>query len=156
MVQYIVKQSGGFLSVESEKGKGTTVRIYLPCCAEEKTPEIARLEKAPPGGHETILIVEDSPEMRRFLRTVLEGLGYSVLEAASAREAAALSSGFADGIDLLVADVVLADSTGIELVRRLRELRPGLPALYISGYAQDTAMVASVQESASRVSLEAF
>ncbi len=147
MVQYIVKQSGGFLSVESEKGKGTTVRIYLPCCAEEKTPEIARLEKAPPGGHETILIVEDCPEMRRFLRSGLESLGYSVLEAASAREAAALSSGFADGIDLLVADVVLADSTGIEVVRRLRELRPGLPALYISGYAQDAAMVASLQES---------
>jgi DNA-binding response OmpR family regulator len=146
-VQYIVKQSGGYLSVESEKGSGTAVRIYLPSCAQEKEPEVPRIEKAPPGGHETILIVQDSPEMRRFLRTALEGLGYSVMDAALAREAAALSSRFAEGIDLLVTDVVLADSSGLELARQLREARPGLPVLYISGSTHDSALLASVQES---------
>jgi two-component system, cell cycle sensor histidine kinase and response regulator CckA len=146
MVHQIVKQSCGFLSVRSEKGNGTTVSIYLPCSAAEEAQEISVLEDAPPGNHETILIVEDSPEVRRFLCTVLERLGYSVLAAASAREAAALSSGFADGVDLLVADVVLADSSGIELAGRVRERHPQLPVLYISGDTHGAA-VETVQES---------
>jgi CheY-like chemotaxis protein len=146
MVQHIVKRSGGFLSVQSEKGRGTTVRIYLPCSAGEKTPEIARAEKSAPGGSETILVVEDSPEVRSYLRASLEHLGYTVLAAASAGEAEALAGGLADNLDLLVADVVLADSTGVELARRLRESRPGLRALFISGYTEGPA-IERVQES---------
>jgi len=146
IVQHIVKQSGGFLFVRSEKGDGTTVSIYLPCFVGEKSPEISGLQKAPPRGHEKILIVDDSPEVRRVLHRMLEGLGYFVLEAASAREAVALSSGLADGSDLLVVDVELADSTGVELAQRLREPRPELPVLYVSGYPQGAA-IEGVQES---------
>jgi len=147
MVQRTVTQSGGFLSVESEKGNGTAVRIYLPQSTQDKTPDVPGLKRTPPGGHEAILIVEDSPDVRRLLRTMLQSLGYSVLEAASAAQAAALSSGHAGVIDLLVADVVLGDSTGVELARRLRESRPGLPVLHISGYAQDGAVLESMHES---------
>jgi CheY-like chemotaxis protein len=111
---------------QSKEGNGTTVRICLP---------------------RTILIVEDDPDVRRVLRTMLQSLGYSVLEAASATEAASLSSGHAGVIDLLVADVVLGGSTGVELARRLRESRPGLPVLHISGYAQDSAALESMHES---------
>jgi two-component system, cell cycle sensor histidine kinase and response regulator CckA len=144
MVHDIVKQSCGFLSVRSEKGNGTTLSIYLPCSAEGQTQEASVLEEAPTGNHETILIVDHSPEVRRFLHTMLKDLGYSALEAASASEVAALSSGIADSIDLLVADVALADASGIELARRLRESRPRLPVLYISG---DTSAIEGVQAS---------
>jgi len=110
---------------QSEERNGTTVRICLP---------------------PAILIVEDDSDVRRLLCTMLQSLGYSVLESASATEAAALSSDREGVIDLLVADVVLADATGVELARRLRGSRPGLPVLYISGYAQDSAVLESMQE----------
>ncbi|MGB9455070.1 MAG: response regulator [Bryobacteraceae bacterium] len=156
MVQQTVTQSGGYLSVQSEKGNGTTVRIYLPRSMGDKTPEASELNRTLPRGHETILIVEARPDVRRLLRTMLQSLGYSVLEAGSATEAAALSSGRAEVIDLLVVDVVPTDSTGVELARRLRESRPRLPVLYISGYAQDSAILKSAQESGAELLAKPF
>lgn len=141
LVQDIVKRNVGFLSVRSSKGDGTTVRIYLPAAAGEKTREIAEPKSAPRGGNETILIVEDNGELRRLLRARLEKLGYAVLDAASAAEAVELSNGRKDRVDLLVVDMVLPDSTGTELAQRLREGRPGLPALHISGYLENRAAV---------------
>ena len=145
-VLHIVKQSQGFLSVQSEQGSGSTIRIYLPTCAGEKTPEVVESEAAPPGGNETILIAEDNLEVRALLRTALEELGYSILESATAKEAAQLSSGFPGGIHLLIADLVLPDSTGIELAQQLQVWHPGLPVLHISGYGEGSAFD-SVQES---------
>jgi CheY-like chemotaxis protein len=140
MVQHIVKQSGGFISVESDKGRGTTVRIYLPAAASEKTEKIPGSRVTAPGGRETILLVENAPEVRALLSKALEDLGYTILAAASAGEAEALARGLAGHLDLLVADVLLEDSTGDELARRLRESRPRLRALFISGYTQGAAI----------------
>ena len=147
MVQYIVKQSGGFLAVESEKGHGTTVKIYLPRHAENEARPSDGPSAEPPRGHETVLVVEESAEMRRFLHTMLENLGYAVLEAASAREAEAWSGNFAEVIDLLVTNLVLADSTGMALAHRLRTARAGLRALYISGASEKAAAAAGGPES---------
>jgi DNA-binding response OmpR family regulator/nitrogen-specific signal transduction histidine kinase len=140
MVQHIVQESGGFLAVESQQGDGTAVRIYLPCSTGKKAPEVAESKATPAGGRETVLIAEDNTEVRRMLCAMLAGLGYRVLEAASATEAAGLASGLAGSIDLLVADLVLADSTGVELAQQFQERQPGLPVLYISGYAKADAL----------------
>ncbi len=141
MVQHIVKQSGGFLSIESAKGKGTTVRIYLP--AAPGTPagnsQTEQSDIAPFAGRESILIVEDEPDLRQLMREFLQRLGYAVLDAGSAAEATELSGQLNDGLDLLICDVVLPDSTGRELAERLRGSRPGLPVLYISGHPTEVA-----------------
>ena len=137
MVQHIVKQSGGFLSVESAKGRGTTVRIYLPVA---KASALADSRKAAESGvlpsseRETILIVEDDANLRNLMREVLDRLGYSVLDAGSATEAAELAANLDDRLDLLVADLVLPDSTGRDLAECLRESRPDLQVMYVSGY----------------------
>jgi hypothetical protein len=137
MVQHIVKQSGGYLFVDSAKGKGTSVRIYLPA-AETGTPAVDANTAASKGprasGGETILMVEDDPDLAFLMRDILTGLGYMALDARSAGEAAELSDGLADPIDLLLTDVSLPGSSGRELADFLRKSRPGLPVLYISGY----------------------
>jgi len=151
MVQYVVKQSGGFLSIESGKEKGTSVRIYLPAAGREasvETPETIERSSTPRGGHETVLIVEDDLDLRTLMRSILEGLGYAVLDAASAREAVKLSAGLKDRLDLLVADAVLPDSSGITLADSLRELRPRLPVLHISGYPEQVALDGAPQSGA--------
>jgi two-component system cell cycle sensor histidine kinase/response regulator CckA len=143
MVQHIVKQSGGFLSIESDKGKGTTVRIFLQAAEGEnlaESPGEGNAGQGPSGGHETILVVEDSGALRHLIRDLLESLGYSVLDAASAAEAVELASGVRDRLDLLIVDVVLPDSSGLELAECLRESRPRLPVLYISGYLEEQAI----------------
>jgi two-component system cell cycle sensor histidine kinase/response regulator CckA len=140
MVQHVVKQSGGYLTIESAKGKGTTVRIYLPAAEGERNVEPAKTvgsDAAPRGGGETILVVEDNLDLRNLMRDTLEGLGYSVLHAGSATEAVEVSNGLTGRLDLLVADLVLPDSSGRELADCLREWRPGLPVLYISGYLEE-------------------
>jgi len=137
MVEHIVKQSGGFLSVQSDRGKGATVRIYLPAAEAGQTAETTEPKRAPRGGHETLLIVEDNSELRRLLGVTLERLGYTVLDAASAGEALELADGREDGIDLLVADVMLPDLNGIQLASRLRKSHPGMPVLHLSGYSEE-------------------
>jgi CheY-like chemotaxis protein len=142
MVQHIVKQSGGFLSIESAKGKGTTVRIYLPA-APGGTPhdnsQPAPSDIALFGGHETILIVEDERDLRELMSEFLQRLGYAVLDAGSAAEAVELSGQLNHRLDLLICDLVLPDSTGRELAECLLESRPGLPVLYISGHPAQVA-----------------
>ena len=140
MVHQIVKQNGGFLRVDSTVGSGSTVRIYLPCAGRETVPDNRPSKSQPRGGNETILLVEDNADLRHLLVTLLENLGYAVLEADSAGEALQLSNGLCDPIaDLLVADVTLVDSTGTELARRLQTSRQGLSVLHISGYLEEDA-----------------
>ena len=139
MVRHIVKQSGGFLSVQSAKGKGTTVRIYLPLAGGEKAV-VAASQTALCGGMESTLIVTGDLELRSLLRDLLEGLGYAVLDAASAGEAMQLSQGLNDRLDLLVADATLPDSSGADLARRMRESRPDLSVLHLSACPEHKAL----------------
>ena len=137
MVQHIVKQNGGFLSIQSAQGVGTTVRIYLPAANDSTSApnlQTLPLDISAMSGRETILVVEDDAVLRNLMRDILQGLGYAVLDAGTGAEAAELSGNLDDGVDLLISDVLLPDSSGRELAEALLESRPGLPVLYISGH----------------------
>jgi two-component system cell cycle sensor histidine kinase/response regulator CckA len=137
MVQHIVKQNGGFLSIQSAMGVGTTVRIYLPAADDSlSAPNLQTrpLDTGAMSGRETVLLVEDDAVLRNLMRDILQDLGYAVLDASTAAEAAELSGNLDDGVDLLISSVALPDSSGRELAEALLETRPGLPVLYISGH----------------------
>jgi two-component system cell cycle sensor histidine kinase/response regulator CckA len=136
----IVKQSGGYIWVDSEVGKGTSVRIYLPRVrVVERTPaESRRFQPAStPRGSETLLLVEDEEGVRDLIREWLVGHGYEVLAAGNGVEALEVSSGFNGRIDLLLADVVMPQMGGPALAKRLTALRPETRVIYLSGYADE-------------------
>jgi len=135
----IVKQSGGYIWIYSEVGKGAAFKIYLPRVDERA--ERYKHEAAPaeiPGGTETILLVEDEDIVRRLAKQVLESRGYRVIEAASGKDAIRLAEDKPDAIDLLLTDVVMPEMSGRELAGRLASLRPEIRVLYMSGYTDDT------------------
>jgi signal transduction histidine kinase/ActR/RegA family two-component response regulator len=132
----IVKQSDGAVEIESESGRGTIVRIYLPLLENIDVPETALpATETLPGGTETILLVEDDPKVRRLIRHTIERQGYPVLEASSGSAALTLAKDH-DVIHLLLTDVVMPEMSGAELASRLSAIRPGLKVLYMSGYTE--------------------
>jgi two-component system cell cycle sensor histidine kinase/response regulator CckA len=134
----IIKQSGGYVFVQSELGRGTVFTIYFPRTdepSESLGPAPASL--ATIGGTETILLVEDEDSVRQLVRETLESRGYRVLESTNGRDALTLAAGHPDPIDLVITDVVMPGLNGHELVQQLQPARPGLKVLYLSGYAQD-------------------
>jgi len=134
----IVAQSGGDIAVESEVGVGTTMRVFLPRVAMRATATPAAMMAPPPGGHETVLLVEDEAFVRELVRDFLQASGYTVIEASCAEEALRFVSDPATPlIDLLVTDVVLPGLNGVRLAERLKTKLPSLEALYISGYPGD-------------------
>jgi PAS domain S-box-containing protein len=134
----IVKQSGGFIWIDSELGRGTCIRIYLPPVGE---PAAAPAEEAAPAiaarGTGTVLLAEDEVTVRRLAVRVLSRAGYTVLEAADGEEALRVAAAHGGAIDLLVTDVVMPRLGGRVLVSRLREARPAVPVVYMSGYTEE-------------------
>ncbi|MEI9974915.1 MAG: response regulator [Ignavibacteriota bacterium] len=154
MVQHIVKQNGGFLSIQSAKEEGTTVRIYLPAAPGSTPAADTQASDSVPKGHgETILIVEDDSDLRKLLCDSLEAWGYSVLDAGSAMEAAELAANLDDRLDLLICDVPLPDSADDAVVEALLRSRAGLPVLYISGHP---ALIAGSQDTGEAVLAKPF
>src|SRR5437870_50706 len=141
MVYGTVKQSGGFIWVYSEPGRGATFKIYLPrvdAPVESAAPP-APVER-PPRGSETVLLAEDEPAVRAIARQALERQGYTVLAAPSGADALALAAQHGATIHLLLTDVVMPGMSGRDLADRLTAQRPGIRVLYISGYT-DNAIV---------------
>jgi CheY-like chemotaxis protein len=137
----IVEQAGGTVTVYSEPGRGTTLKVYLPLVhATAEAPEARAPAGPPPRGSETVLLAEDEGAVRALARSVLEAHGYAVLEAADGAQALHLGALHAGPIHLLATDLVMPGAGGRELAERLLALRPGLKLLYISGYA-DAAVV---------------
>ncbi|MGB9631954.1 MAG: PAS domain S-box protein [Chloroflexaceae bacterium] len=137
MVYGFVKQSRGHVTIYSEPGRGTTVKLYLPRTVEDVAGYETGIEGAWPGGNETILLVEDDEAVRHFARQQLTSLGYRVLEAVTGPEALEII-GIGEEIDLIFTDIVMPGGmSGRELVEAARQVRPGLKVLYTSGYAEN-------------------
>jgi signal transduction histidine kinase len=132
----IVKQSGGDVWVHSEPGQGTTFKVYLPRVSSA-APAAGSLPTTLPQGSETLLVVEDADAVRALITRVLRETGYTVLEAESGDRALAVVADHAGPIHLLLTDVIMPGMSGLDLVARLEDLRPGTRALYMSGYTGD-------------------
>ncbi|HWB76470.1 MAG TPA: response regulator [Nannocystaceae bacterium] len=147
-VHGIVQQSGGTIWVYSEIGLGTVFKIYFPV-ADGHAPQpvdAPRSDGAELRGHETILLVEDDPQVRALAKSVLRRYGYHVLDAQTGGDALLLAEQHAGAIDLLLTDVVMPRISGRELTERLHAIRPGLRALYMSGYTDDAVIRHGVLE----------
>ena len=148
-VHGIVKQSGGHLAVYSEVGIGTTFKVYLP-----RLEQRPGLGKASPGqaemlrGSETVLLVEDEDGVRALGRHILQGSGYTVLEARDGSEAVRVAEHHRGRIDLLVTDVVMPRMGGREVAERLVGLHPGVKVLFLSGYTDDAVVRHGILEAA--------
>ena len=141
MVYGFMKQSNGHVSIYSEVGLGTTVRLYLPAHSTmpaDFTVAQAGAEGEPPRGRETILVTEDDPFVRAYVVSALEELGYRVIAAEDARQALSqLTEG--GEVDVLFTDIVMPGGmNGWELAERAQQIRPGLKLLFTSGYALET------------------
>jgi PAS domain S-box-containing protein len=135
-VHGIIKQSGGDIQVRTAPGRGTTFTIYLPATEAplplDERVVLADARTAVPG---TVLLIEDDDAVREFAREVLRSRGWRVLEASGPVEALTLCTEGDETFDVVVTDVVMPGLSGGELADRLEQLRPGVPILFVSGYA---------------------
>jgi len=136
----IVKQSGGYIDVESKLGEGSTFTIYFP---KARSLQVAGHEVRMPAsvitaGSETILLIEDLTELREMIATMLRAHGYRVLQARDGVDAVNVATSHFAPIDLIVTDVVMPKMNGPEAVRQIRVRRPEVRAIYITGYADPT------------------
>jgi len=133
----IVKQSGGTLAVESEVGKGTTIKVFLPRLARDDDHHQDGHARGSLKGVETVLLVEDEEAVRTLVREILRMHGYEVLEARHGGEAILISQRHQGPIHLLLTDMVMANMSGKELAEHLKPLRPEMHVLFISGYSEE-------------------
>jgi PAS domain S-box-containing protein len=135
----IVAQHGGWIEVDSQIDRGTTFHIQLPLSGQVSTPAAAAEFAAPRGGSETILLVEDEPDVREIVAGILEIHGYQVHSAGDGPEALAVWKERADEIDLLVTDILMPNGIkGTDLAARLRAEKASLRVIYSSGYSPDS------------------
>jgi CheY-like chemotaxis protein len=133
----IVKQSGGYVIVQSELGRGSTFHIYLPLVDGVSEQQSVSAPDPTHGGTETILLVEDEDSVRGLVRDTLSSKGYQVLEAENGEAGVAAAGRHSGKIDLVITDVVMPGMGGREMVKQLVESRPGTKVLYLSGYTED-------------------
>ena len=144
----IVKQSGGGISVESELGRGTTFRIYLPR-VDEVVPASQLAETVPAGvASETILVVEDEDGVRHMAQRMLESSGYTVLTARNAGEALLMLERQESLVRLMLTDVVMPGMSGPDLAARVAKTRPDLKVLFTSGHTENAALPRSLLDNA--------
>ena len=136
----VVKQSGGFIWVYSELGKGTAFKIYLPRVDEPAAcvPAV-HIPSSLSRGTETVLLSEDEEDVREVAREFLESAGYTVLQAPGGAAALEIAAAHEGAIDLLITDMVMPGMSGQELARQMRKLRDGIRVIYMSGYSEHAA-----------------
>jgi PAS domain S-box-containing protein len=145
-VYAIVQRAEGQIRIRSGLNQGTSFRVYLRQTAVAPGTKNAAPEKLPiPRGHETILLAEDEAGIRAMTRTYLEGLGYRVLEAANGTEAITLAKEYRGSIDLILTDVMMPGVRGDAVVKAIRQDRPGIQAILISGFAEGTRIDRSLE-----------
>ncbi len=133
----IVKQTGGYVMVQSEPGRGTTFQIYLPRAEGAAEKHSAPVAPTALGGTETVLLVEDEESVRQLVRETLTAKGYRVMEAENGESGMAAAARHDGKIDLVITDVVMPGMGGRELVKQLAQRRPDTKVLYLSGYTED-------------------
>ncbi len=138
MVYGIIKQHNGYIDVQSELGKGTTFNIYLPLTSltveEDKKPEDLPILK---GGTETILLAEDETYVRDFIKGILTGYGYKVIEAIDGEDAIKVLHTHKDKIQLAILDVIMPKKNGEMVHQEIKKVSPNMKVIFISGYATD-------------------
>ncbi|HYD54893.1 MAG TPA: ATP-binding protein, partial [Gemmatimonadaceae bacterium] len=148
VVHGIVTQAGGFVRVDTQQGRGTTITVHLPAhedaSAAAPTALVAPAAARRVQGGESILVVDDEPSVRSSMRRILERAGYVVTEAQSAEDALTLWRRHAGHFDLVVTDFMMPGRTGVELLAALSEERPGLRGLLVSGYTGSEVDVAEL------------
>lgn len=137
VVYGIVKQHNGNIDVYSELDKGTTFRIYLPIIEAEVEETKPKVISTPIGGKETVLIAEDNIDVRNYTKTVLEEFGYKVIEAVNGEDAINRFMENKDVIEFLLLDVIMPKKNGKEVYDAIKNVRPDIKALFMSGYAED-------------------
>lgn len=133
----IVKQSGGYVMVQSDLGRGSTFQIYLPHVEGRAEKHAAPAARAAVGGTETILLVEDEESVRQLVRDTLESKGYKVVEAENGESGMKAAVRHEGKIDLIITDVVMPGMGGREMAEEIVKKRPGTKVLFLSGYAED-------------------
>jgi two-component system, cell cycle sensor histidine kinase and response regulator CckA len=137
MVYGLVKQSGGFVWVYSEPGQGTAFKLYLPRVSRLPEARVPVVNRGIPRGEETVLVVEDDGLVRLLAGRLLASQGYTPIEARNGHEALALVRAGRGQVQLVLTDVVMPELGGAEFARRLAELQPDLPVLFMSGFTDD-------------------
>jgi len=140
----IVKQNNGQIHVQSESGRGSTFRIYLPRADGEAAEMRRPTEARNPRGHETVLLVEDEPSLLNLGKAILERHGYAVLAASGPAEALRMAGSHPGPIHLLITDVIMPEMNGQALRDRLGAVKPGSRCLFMSGYTGDMLSPAGV------------
>lgn len=147
LVQGILRQAGGDVTVKSTLGEGTTFRLYLPWVEDAEIElDSDTKELALPPGRETILLAEDEAMVRAFTARVLRRAGYEVIEAGDGGAALQAARAYVGHIALLITDVVMPELDGPALARRFAELRPGIPVVFLSGYAHEDGALEYLQK----------
>ena len=145
-VSTIADQSGGFLTVSSEPGRGSSFHLYLPTLDSVEKPVPTIATETTPFGNETILVVEDEDVVRGLILQILAHYGYTIIEAANGDQAISRFEEHKETIDLLITDVVMPEIGGRELAEKFQRTRPDLKVLFLSGYTDDAVVRHGVLE----------
>lgn len=133
LVYGIVRQHHGTIQVQSAPGKGTAFKVYFPSVEKPAIPKPSP-PSLPPRGSGTILVVEDDPAVRNLIKLVLDNFGYAVLAADSVKEGLKIFQAHSDSITLILSDMVMPEASGMDLFRKIQELKQNVPFLFISGH----------------------
>jgi PAS domain S-box-containing protein len=150
----IVTGAGGRIDIYSELGMGTTVKIHFPASAEAPKEREARPQSRPSGRGEVILVVEDEPDVRRMAERILTKAGYSVIGANGGEEAVEICERAGQPIRLLLTDVIMPGMLGTELVERVKEIRPELGVVFMSGYSHEVLAPGALAEQGANAFIE--